>query len=209
MPGTFFDANVLLYVASSDPAKADRAEELIGAGGVIIVHVLNEITNVARRSMGMAWTETRASLSMIRGLLPVQPLTIDIHDTGLALAERYGLSIFDAMLPPQPCTPIATLSGPKISRMGSWSMAESASSTRFVNHNVLSPPRSTIHLYRIMWVVALGDLRLPSSICPDVRRSQFPALPRRGIQFQAAPPDAGFEAPLLDGKALQLMILFL
>ena len=98
MPGSFFDTNVLLYVASGDPAKADRAEELIVAGGTISVQVLNEITNIARRKMGMSWTETRAFLSMIRGLLPVQPLTIEIHETGLALAERYGLSTWDAMI---------------------------------------------------------------------------------------------------------------
>jgi predicted nucleic acid-binding protein len=65
---------------------------------VISVQVLNEITNVARRKMGLSWTETRAFLSMIRGLLPVQPLTIEIHETGLALAERYRLSIYDAMI---------------------------------------------------------------------------------------------------------------
>src|SRR6266446_6805888 len=98
MPGSFFDTNVLLCVASDDPAKADWAEKLIGAGGMISVQVLNEITNVAQRKMGLSWTETRAFLSMIRGLLPVQPLTIDIHETGLALAERYGLSIWDAMI---------------------------------------------------------------------------------------------------------------
>jgi predicted nucleic acid-binding protein len=98
MPGSFFDTNVLLYIASFDPAKADRAEELIGAGGMISVQVLNEITNVARRKMGMSWTETRAFLSMIRGLLPVRLFTIDIHETGVRLAERYGLSIHDAMI---------------------------------------------------------------------------------------------------------------
>jgi predicted nucleic acid-binding protein len=98
MPGSFFDTNVLLYVASGDPAKADRAEELIGAGGIISVQVLNEITNVARRKMGLPWTETRAFLSMLRNLLPVQPLTMEIHETGVGLAERYGLSIYDAMI---------------------------------------------------------------------------------------------------------------
>ena len=98
MPGSFFDTNVLLYVASADPEKAERAEKLIGAGGTISVQVLNEITNVARRKMSMSWTETRAFLSMMRALLPVQPLTIDIHETGLALAERYGLSTWDAMI---------------------------------------------------------------------------------------------------------------
>jgi predicted nucleic acid-binding protein len=98
MPGSFFDTNVLLYVASGDPVKADRAEKLIAAGGTISVQVLNEIANVARRKMGLSWPETRAFLSMIRGLLPAQPLTIDIHETGLALAERYGLPTYDAMI---------------------------------------------------------------------------------------------------------------
>ena len=98
MPGSFFDTNVLLYIASFDPAKADRAEELIGAGGMISVQALDEITNVARRKMGMSWAETRAFLSTIRGLLPVRPLTIDVHETGVRLAERYGLSIYDAMI---------------------------------------------------------------------------------------------------------------
>jgi predicted nucleic acid-binding protein len=36
MPGSFFDTNVLLYVASGDPAKADRAEMLVGAGGIVL-----------------------------------------------------------------------------------------------------------------------------------------------------------------------------
>jgi predicted nucleic acid-binding protein len=52
----------------------------------------------ARSTAGMSWTQTRAFLSLMRGLLPVQPLTIEIHETGLALAERYGLSIWDAMI---------------------------------------------------------------------------------------------------------------
>lgn len=98
MPGNFFDTNVLLHLASADPAKAERAEELVAGGGTISVQVLNEITNVARRKMGMSWTELRTFLTTIRALLPVQPLTVDIHDTGLALAERYGLSIWDAII---------------------------------------------------------------------------------------------------------------
>jgi predicted nucleic acid-binding protein len=35
---------------------------------------------------------------MLRGLLPVQSLTVDIHETGLTFAERHGLSIYDAMI---------------------------------------------------------------------------------------------------------------
>jgi predicted nucleic acid-binding protein len=98
MPGSFFDSNVLLYAVSADAAKADRAEKLIGEGGVISVQVLNEIANVARRKMSLFWPETHALLSMVRGLLSVQDLTVDIHETGLALAERYQFSIYDAMI---------------------------------------------------------------------------------------------------------------
>ena len=63
MPGSFFDTNVLLYVASGDRAKADRAEELIGAGGFISVQVLNEIANVVRRKMRLSWAGTHMRFS--------------------------------------------------------------------------------------------------------------------------------------------------
>lgn len=98
MPASFFDTNVLVYLASSDAAKADRAEALVAEGGVISVQVLNELANVARRKMQMSWTETHALLSTLRELLIVQPLTLETHDTGLALAERYGLSLYDALI---------------------------------------------------------------------------------------------------------------
>jgi predicted nucleic acid-binding protein len=98
MPVSFFDTNVLVYIASGDATKADRAEAAIAAGGAISVQVLNELTNVARRKMQMSWNETHAFLEMLRGLLTVHPLTVETHETGLALAERYGLSTYDAMI---------------------------------------------------------------------------------------------------------------
>jgi predicted nucleic acid-binding protein len=98
MSGSFIDTNVLVYVASSDPMKADQAEKIIGSGGAISVQVLNELTNVARRKMRMSWRDTHALLSTLRGLLIVHPLTIETHEAGLALAERYNFSIFDAMI---------------------------------------------------------------------------------------------------------------
>jgi predicted nucleic acid-binding protein len=98
MPGDFFDTNVLVYVAAGNSAKAKRAERIIAAGGIISVQVLNELANVARRKMQLSWAETGAFLSLIRGLLPVHPITVEIHETGLAMAERHGLSIYDAMI---------------------------------------------------------------------------------------------------------------
>jgi len=98
MPGSFFDTNVLLYLASKDSEKADRTERLIADGGTISVQVLNEIANVARRKMRMSWKETHGILAMLRGLLPVVPVTVETHEAGLALAERYRISTYDAMI---------------------------------------------------------------------------------------------------------------
>jgi predicted nucleic acid-binding protein len=98
MPGSFLDSNIVLYLASENLAKADRAQELVAAGGTISVQVLNEIANVSRRKMGLSWAETRNFLSMIRGLLEVKPVTIDIHNVGISLAERYQLSVYDSMI---------------------------------------------------------------------------------------------------------------
>jgi predicted nucleic acid-binding protein len=98
MPGSFFDTNILVYLASADTAKADRAETLISKGGSISVQVLNELTNVARRKMRMSWAETHTLLTLTRGLLAVRSLTLGIHETALTLAERYGFSLHDAMI---------------------------------------------------------------------------------------------------------------
>jgi predicted nucleic acid-binding protein len=48
--------------------------------------------------MQMSWDDTHALLTMLRGLLTVHPLTLEIHEPGLALAEHYDLSIYDAMI---------------------------------------------------------------------------------------------------------------
>lgn len=60
--------------------------------------MLNEVANVARRKMAMSWAETHALLSSLRGVLAVHPVTIETHEAGLALAERYRFSIYDAMI---------------------------------------------------------------------------------------------------------------
>jgi len=88
MPGNFIDTNVLIYLASDDPMKADRAEEIVGWGGIISVQVLNELANVARRKMQMSWPELRTFTATIRDLLTIHGLTVEVHETGLALAER-------------------------------------------------------------------------------------------------------------------------
>ena len=94
----FVDTNVLLYLLSDDVDKAERAEALLGSRIVISVQVLNEFANVARRKLGLPWPEVEQALIDIRRFASVQPLVLDTHERGVALAKRYQLSVYDAMI---------------------------------------------------------------------------------------------------------------
>ena len=94
----FFDTNVLLYLLSGDEARADRAEETIAGGGIVSVQVLNEFASVAARKLGMSWVDIQEILSQVRAVCPVEPITLEVHDRGLQLVERYGFSVYDAMI---------------------------------------------------------------------------------------------------------------
>jgi predicted nucleic acid-binding protein len=98
MPGDFLDTNVLIYAFTNDP-RSQKAQALLDKSCVIGVQVLNEFTNVARRKLGMTWAEVREALSSIRVVCPtVLPLDLEIHGNALAIAERYGFTIFDALM---------------------------------------------------------------------------------------------------------------
>ena len=98
MAGEFLDTNVLIYAFTDDP-RNQKAQELLGKGCVIGVQVLNEFTNVARRKLGMTWEELREALSSILIVCPtVLPMDLEIHSDALAIAERYGFRIFDALM---------------------------------------------------------------------------------------------------------------
>jgi predicted nucleic acid-binding protein len=94
----FFDANVLVYLYSSEPQKAARARSLLASGGTVSVQVLNEFASVVHRKFKVPWDEVREALTAIRANVDVMPLTVEIHERGLAVAERYGFELFDAML---------------------------------------------------------------------------------------------------------------
>ncbi|ALO46389.1 PIN domain-containing protein [Pseudohongiella spirulinae] len=95
---SFLDTNVLLYLHSADSRKADTAEALIAAGGIVSVQVLNELTHVLRRKLLYSWQEVNHVLDLMERLLQVVPLTQEVHRQGRLLATRYSLSVYDAMI---------------------------------------------------------------------------------------------------------------
>ncbi|GGO62180.1 Predicted nucleic acid-binding protein, contains PIN domain [Roseovarius pacificus] len=97
MSAEFADTNVVLYLLD-DGAKAERAEEILGQGPRVSVQVLNEALVNCRRKAGLSWEDTGAFLEGIKSLCSVEDLTVQTHQVGRALAEKYQLSVYDAMI---------------------------------------------------------------------------------------------------------------
>ena len=97
MSAEFVDTNVVLYLLDDGP-KAERAEEILGQGPRISVQVLNEAMVNCRRKAGLSWEDTGAFLAGIKSLCRVEALTVQTHQVGRALAEKYQLSVYDAMV---------------------------------------------------------------------------------------------------------------
>lgn len=97
MRADFLDTNVILYLLDDGP-KADRAAALLAQGGRISVQVLNEALANCIRKARMSWREAGDFLGGVRELCEVIDLTAEIHRVGLALGERYGFSVYDAMI---------------------------------------------------------------------------------------------------------------
>ena len=97
MSAEFADTNIVLYLLDDGP-KADRAEAILEQGPRISVQVLNEAMVNCRRKAGLSWDETGAFLAGIQVLCPVEVLSLQTHEVGRALAERYGFSVYDAMI---------------------------------------------------------------------------------------------------------------
>ena len=96
MSRPFIDSNVILYLFSSDERKADKAEAVIEAGGLVSVQVLNEVTSVCRRKLKMPWLEIDALLQAVKACCDVLPLTLASHEKAVEITKRYELSFYDA-----------------------------------------------------------------------------------------------------------------
>ena len=94
----FADSNIPLYLLSMDAQKVVVARTLLHARCFISVQVLNEISSVMRRKHQYTWAQIERFLDVIRAQCPVEPLTETTHDTARQLAERYQLSLYDALI---------------------------------------------------------------------------------------------------------------
>ena len=94
----FLDTNVLVY-AFEDSSKADIADELLSAPFIIGVQSLNEFTNVLTRKLKMSWPETLLAIGRVEALATtVRSTELQDFRAALSIAQRYHLSIYDALM---------------------------------------------------------------------------------------------------------------
>jgi predicted nucleic acid-binding protein len=94
----FVDSNIILHLLQTDPTRAEVAKSLLEKNPAISVQVLNEVTNVARRKAKVDWHVLDEFFATLRELCPTVPIMIDTHDRARALAERYQLAFYDALI---------------------------------------------------------------------------------------------------------------
>jgi len=95
----FLDTNVFVYAIVQDDPRSHDAEKLISAGGRVSVQVLNEFAAVVRRKTNMPWGEVQLALESIKVFCPDPlPITLDIHQQALAIAEKYRYKVYDALI---------------------------------------------------------------------------------------------------------------
>jgi predicted nucleic acid-binding protein len=95
----FLDTNVLIYALAENDPRSTRAEELLAAGGIISVQVLNEFSAVARKKLQMSWTEVREAIDSFLVLCPDPlPITMELHEAARVIAEKHGYGIYDALV---------------------------------------------------------------------------------------------------------------
>jgi predicted nucleic acid-binding protein len=88
-----------VYAVAQDDPRCQSAEELISAGGTVSVQILNEFAAVVRKKTKMPWREVHLALESVKVLCPNPlPITIDTHKQALAIAEKYGYRIYDALI---------------------------------------------------------------------------------------------------------------
>lgn len=98
MPSPFLDTNILVYAFSSDQ-RSGLANAILRTPFIIGVQTLNELANVLRRREEKPWAEIAKNSRALRELAEMVVDThVEDHARSIALAERYRLSIYDALM---------------------------------------------------------------------------------------------------------------
>jgi predicted nucleic acid-binding protein len=94
----FVDTNILVYKVEGEERKSEIAERLLALAPCISVQNLNEFANVALRKLRLNWDEIHLALDHFRDACEILPLTEQVHDRALEIAEMHKIAIYDALV---------------------------------------------------------------------------------------------------------------
>jgi predicted nucleic acid-binding protein len=95
----FLDTNVLIYALAENDPRSAKAEELLAAGGMLSVQVLNEFTSVARKKLSLSWAEVGEAIDAFLVLCSSPlPITLELHKAAREIAEKRGYDVYDALI---------------------------------------------------------------------------------------------------------------
>jgi predicted nucleic acid-binding protein len=95
---SFVDTNVVLYTIGKDARKADIARDLVGAQPAISAQVVNESINVCLRKLSFTREKAYAFGRTVMDQTEVLALDEATIDRAAAVATRYQLSHWDALI---------------------------------------------------------------------------------------------------------------
>jgi predicted nucleic acid-binding protein len=95
----FLDTNVLIYALAENDPRGEKAEQLLSAGGILSVQVLNEFTSVAKKKLSLSWPEIAEAIDAFLVFCP-SPLsiTVALHEAAREIAEKHGYGIYDGLV---------------------------------------------------------------------------------------------------------------
>lgn len=101
-PRVFLDTNIFFYAFSDDPTTARKsaiAQDILTEPFEISVQVLNEFANSSRKKLKKEWAIVESLITDIVYISGViHPVTLDVHNKALALAQRHNFQFYDAAL---------------------------------------------------------------------------------------------------------------
>jgi predicted nucleic acid-binding protein len=98
MNASFLDTNIVVYCFSDDDDKRLKALTILATKPVISAQVLNECANILKRKLNFKNQEIIVVIERLIHECHVVPLTAETTLSALAIAERYGFSIYDSLI---------------------------------------------------------------------------------------------------------------
>ncbi len=95
----FLDTNVIIYAFTAADSRSVAAQRLMEFDFDISAQVLNEFVNVSRKKLMRNWADIESSLKdILDAAEAIHPLTVETTRTGVFLAKRYNLEVYDSIM---------------------------------------------------------------------------------------------------------------